>query len=50
MSPEPLDSEEISIVDHPRRIKLAVVGAPTGGYTTAVFGSGVTTMEKIESD
>lgn len=50
MSPEPLDSEEISIVDHPRRIKLAVVGAPTGGYTMAVFGSGVTTMEKIESD
>jgi len=48
MQPEPDDSAEISIVDHPRRIQLAVVGAATGGYTTAVFGSGVTTVERIE--
>ena len=45
---EPQNSDEISIVDHPRRIQLAVVGAPTGGYTTAVFGSGVTAVERIE--
>ena len=44
----PRASDEISIVDDPRRIQLAVVGAPTGGYTTAVFGSGITTVERIE--
>jgi hypothetical protein len=49
MRPEPEESEEISIVDHPRRIQIAVVGAPTGGYTTAVLGSGVTTVERIEN-
>lgn len=47
---EPEDSELISIVDDPRRIQIAVVGAPTGGYTTALFGSGVTTTERIVPD
>jgi hypothetical protein len=48
LRPEPSDTDLISIVDHPRRVQIAVVGAPTGGYTTAVFGSGVTTTERIE--
>ena len=48
LRPEPGDSDEISIVDDPRRVQIAVVGAPTGGYTTAVFGSGVTTVERID--
>lgn len=47
LRPEPRDSDQISIVDDPRRIQIAIVGAPTGGYTTAVFGSGVTTTERI---
>ena len=50
LRPEPGDTDLISIVDHPRRVQIAVVGAPTGGYTTAVFGSGVTTTEKIEHE
>jgi hypothetical protein len=50
LRPEPGDSDEISIVDDPRRVQIAVVGAPTGGYTTAVFGSGVTTVERIDHD
>jgi len=50
LRPEPDDTLEISIVDDPRRIQLAVVGGPTGGYTTAVFGSGVTTTERIDGD
>jgi hypothetical protein len=50
LRPEPIDTAEISVVDSPRRLQLAVVGGPTGGYTTAVFGSGVTTIERIESD
>ena len=48
LRPEPGDNDEISIVDDPRRVQIAVVGAPTGGYTTAVFGSGVTTVERID--
>ena len=50
LRPEPSDTDLISIVDDPRRVQIAVVGAPTGGYTTAVFGSGVTTTEKIENE
>jgi len=48
LSPEPGPNEQISIVDHPRRVQLAVVGAETGGYTTVVFGSGVTCVEELE--
>jgi hypothetical protein len=36
----------ISIVESPQRVQLAVVGAETGGYTTAMFGSGVTCVEE----
>lgn len=50
LRPEPIDSVEISVVDSPQRLHIAVVGGPTGGYTTAVFGSGITTIERIESD
>ncbi len=50
LRPEPGNTDLISIVDDPRRVQIAVVGAPTGGYTTAVFGSGVTTTEKIEHE
>jgi len=42
----PADDEMISVVDHPRRVNLAVVGAEIGGYTTAVFGSGVTCTQE----
>jgi hypothetical protein len=48
LTPEPPPTEMISIVDAPRRVQIAVVGAETGGYTTAVFGSGVTCVEVIE--
>lgn len=50
LRPEPNDTDLISLVDDPRRIQIAVVGAPTGGYTTAVFGSGVTTTERIKDE
>lgn len=46
LSPEPEPTELISIVDAPRRVQLAVVGAETGGYTTAMFGSGITCVEE----
>lgn len=46
LSPEPDPTQMISVVDAPRRVQLAVVGAETGGYTTAVFGSGITCVEE----
>jgi hypothetical protein len=46
LTPEPDPSEMISIVESPQRVQLAVVGAETGGYTTAMFGSGVTCVEE----
>lgn len=47
LNPEPADADMISIVDSPQRVQLAVVGAETGGYTTAVFGSGVTCVAEV---
>lgn len=46
LTPEPDPSEMISIVESPQRVQLGVVGAETGGYTTAMFGSGVTCVEE----
>lgn len=48
LTPEPQATDMISIIDAPRRVQLAVVGAETGGYTTAVFGSGITCVEELD--
>lgn len=43
----PAADDMISVVDAPRRVQIAVVGAETGGYTTALFGSGITCVQVV---
>ena len=42
------DADEISIVDHPDRVRVLVSGGPYGGYTSVLLGNGVSVSEKVE--
>jgi hypothetical protein len=50
--PEWLDdagaADMISVVDAPQRVNIAVAGAPYGGYTAAIMGSGTSVTRAVE--
>lgn len=44
---DPAAPDMISIVDAPKRVNIAVAGAPYGGYTAAILGSGFSVTRAV---